>query len=548
MRRLLIALLIPLLTACASIPTGSPLHVLDEVTSTPGLDPVRVIARPPSKSMSPQELIDGFIAAQASMADNYAVARLYLTAPLARSWNPTGVHIIDTAGTKYSGLSAAALRVSTEELGVIGDNARLTWWDEQLTESNVFTFQQTDDGYRLSRVPDQLYMSALDFNRNFAPVPLYFMGANFKSLVPDMVWVSKSGAAVATRVAQLLLAGPDGPLKNSVQTAIPNGTQLSPAAVTVTSGEASLNLDSRALQVTDAQRNAMVAQIAWTLSSVAGINAVRVTVANQAVSTKKFVVTRNDFANLAADQLPINRPLFSVDASRLVRGASAKPDDLGALDSAQSIAVARDGSQLAFVTSGTAYIAPVTAPAARVKLLDNVVDLDFDSSSRLWLVTANGRLWIRDGVRPVQRVLEVPVGQRVSAIANSPDGSRVALVLEGPTGKNLRLFGVTTTGTSVALGAPIRLELSLTSVRDVSWLDSLQILVIGQRAVEEPSVFRLGLLSAQTAPMGGPSGIAQLTATYGEPPALLTNQGMLWILSSNQWVAVRQSSAIAYAG
>ncbi len=547
MKRFFVLLMVLALTACASIPSDSQLFVLDEVTSTPGVDPVRVIARPPSKSMNPQELVDGFMAAQASIADNYAVARLYLTDELAQAWKPSSVHIIDTAGTQFSSLSSTALRVNTQEAGVLDKSARLTLWDSPLTQSAVFTYVSTDEGLRLSRVPNETYLSALDFTRTYVSAPLYFMSPNFESLVPDVVWVPNLGAAVATRVAQLLLAGPDGALKNAVETAIPTGTRLSPTTVTVTSGEAALNLDSTALQVTDAQRNAMVAQIAWTLSSLSGINFVRVTVANQAVSTEKFVFSRNDFSSLAADQIPISRPLFSVEASRLVRGAEPEPDEVGPLDSAQVIAVSRTGAQTAFVTSGTAFVAPVTATAARTKLLDNVIDLDFDSSNRLWLATADGRLWVRDGVRPVQRVLAVPAGQRVVAISNSPDGARIALVIEGPAGRSLRLFGVNTSGTSVALSNPIRVEQSLTTFNDVSWLDSLQLVVVGQRSVEEPSVFRVSLLTGQALPMGGPAEIAQVTATFGQPPALLTSRGVLWILTSNQWQSVREASAIAYA-
>jgi hypothetical protein len=547
MKKLLLLSLAFLLSACATIPTGSPLYVLDEVTSTPGVDPVRVIVRPPSKSMSPQELIDGFIAAQASMEDNYAVARLYLTDSYSDAWKPTSVRIIDANGTGYSSLFTSALRVTTQEIGALGKNARLSWWDQALTQSYVFTFVETSQGYRLNRVPDLIFLSALDFSRNYVAAPLYFMNADFTSLVPDIAWVANAGSTVPTRVARLLLNGPDGPLKNSVQTAIPRGTELSPATVTVTSGEAALNLDARALQVTDAQRTAMMAQVAWTLSALNGINAVRLTIANQAVSTQKFVLTRNDFANLAADQIPISRPLFSVASSVLMRGSEPEGEVIGQLDSAQVIAVSDDGAQTAFVTSGRAFIAPLTAAVARTQLLNNVVDLDFDSLGRLWLVTANGQLWIRDGVRPVQRVLEAPKGQRVVAISNSPDGARIAVVLEGPTGRFVRLFGVTTTGTSVSLGEPVRLELSLATVSDVAWLDSLQIVVVGQRGVEESSVFRISLLSGQPAPVGGPSGIAQLTAAYGQPPALLTSQGVLWILMSNQWQSVREASAIAYA-
>lgn len=548
MKRWAVFLVIPLLAACASIPTTSQLYVLDEVSNSPASDRVRVIARPPAPSMSPQELIDGFIAAQASISDNFAIAREYLSDNLSLTWQPSSVHLIDGPATQFTSLSATATMVKTQELGVLDESARLTWWNKPITGSDVFAVESTPDGYRLSRVPNQIYMSALDFARSYVSVPLYFLNSDYTSLVPDIVWIANVDETVATRVMQLLLQGPNGALKSAEQTAIPSGTNLAPTAVTLAGGEASLNLDSRALQVTDAQRAAMVAQITWSLTALSRVNAVRITVANQAVSTEKFVFSRRDFPALAPDQLPISKPLFSVTGSRLVRGVSTKPDDLGQLASAQVIALSRDGSQCAYVTSGDAFVAPVSAPTARTRLLTGVVDLDFDASNRLWMVTANGRVWIRDGVRPPQRILSLPTGQRVVAISNSPDGARVAMVLEGADGQTLRIFGVSTTGTSVALSPSIRVEQSLSAALDVAWLDSLQLVVVGQLGVEQPAVYRLNLLAFQTTPLGGPSGIAQLSAVYGQPPAVLTSQGVLWIVSGNQWQSIREASAIAYAG
>ena len=109
------------------------------------------------------------------------------------------------------------------------------------------------------------------------------------------------------------------------------------------------------------------------------------------------------------------------------------------------------------------------------------------------------------------------------------------------------ICGVVTTGTSVALGPAIRVEQSLSGALDVAWLDSLQLLIVGQLGVEQPSVFRLNLQAFQTTPLGGPAGIAQLSAVYGQPPAVLTNQGMVWILQGTQWQSLREASAIAYA-
>ena len=548
MKRIALVLVVALLSGCASIPYSSRLTVVEEVSSSAGANPVRVIARPPSASMTPDELINGFIAAQASISDDFAIARKYLTTAAARTWHPKTIHLIDVGRTQTASVGPLFTNVSIQVLGTVDKTSRLAWSDSPRTLTDMFTLVETDKGLRISEAPNRAFMSPLDFTRNYVAVSVYMLSQDFSSLVPDVVWLAEGDASSATRLGDILLAGPAGALKTAVASAIPNGTRLSPAAVTVMDRQASVNLDSTALQVTDAQRQAMLAQITWTLTSLDGVDSVRITVANQPVSTTQLVFTRNQFDVWVSDNNSLARPLFSVTDGVAVRGTREIKAELGVLPSAQSLAVTGDGAQLAFVSSGRAFVAPVTALSERVEVLADVVDIDFDARKRLWLVTTQGELWVQDGVRPAQQVLGVPDGQRVIAMSNAPDGARAAVVMETPAGRVVRIFGVNTSGTTVALTSSLRIDQSLTTVSDVAWLDNLQVLVVGQRGVEEPSVFRINLLSTQPMPMGGPSGIAQLTATYGQPPAVLTSQGMLWVLGSNQWQSVRSASAIAYAG
>lgn len=548
MKRIALVLVVALLSGCASIPYSSRLTVVEEISSSAGANPVRVIARPPSASMTPDELINGFIAAQASISDDFEIARKYLTVEAARTWHPKTIHLIDVGRTQTASVGPLFTNVSTQVLGTVDKTSRLSWSDSPRTLTDMFTLVETDKGLRISEAPNRAFMSPLDFTRNYVAVSVYMLSQDFSSLVPDVVWLADGDASSATRLGDILLAGPAGALKTAVASAIPNGTRLSPAAVTVMDRQASVNLDSTALQVTDAQRQAMLAQITWTLTSLDGVDSVRITVANQPVSTTQLVFTRNQFDVWVSDNNSLARPLFSVTDGVAVRGTREIKAELGVLPSAQSLAVTGDGAQLAFVSSGRAFVAPVTALNERVEVLADVVDIDFDARKRLWLVTTQGKLWVQDGVRPAQQVLGVPDGQRVIAMSNAPDGARAAVVMETPAGRVVRIFGVNTSGTTVALTSSLRIDQSLTTVSDVAWLDNLQVLVVGQRGVEEPSVFRINLLSTQPMPMGGPSGIAQLTATYGQPPAVLTSQGMLWVLGSNQWQSVRSASAIAYAG
>ena len=53
-----------------------------------GQDYPQLIPVPPGKGWTPVQIVSGFLAANASFANNHAVAREYLTPGQARAWNP----------------------------------------------------------------------------------------------------------------------------------------------------------------------------------------------------------------------------------------------------------------------------------------------------------------------------------------------------------------------------------------------------------------------------------------------------------------------------
>ena len=76
------------LAGCATVPTAGPIEqgpVVDSVESTQF---IRVIAAPPSQGASPAEIVRGFLEASASLEQDHAIARRYLTERASEQWDP----------------------------------------------------------------------------------------------------------------------------------------------------------------------------------------------------------------------------------------------------------------------------------------------------------------------------------------------------------------------------------------------------------------------------------------------------------------------------
>jgi hypothetical protein len=94
------------LSGCAGIPTSSKVHYGDEISQDTSTQFVRVIARPPSLGMSPEEIVRGFLDACADPSENYGIARKYLAIESADMWNPlTGIAIYDVSTVEVTGNS-----------------------------------------------------------------------------------------------------------------------------------------------------------------------------------------------------------------------------------------------------------------------------------------------------------------------------------------------------------------------------------------------------------------------------------------------------------
>ena len=91
-----------LVTACgnvpqaftAQVPTSGPIQQGEQVAGSNVDQFIRVIARPPRPDMTAIEVVQGFLDASASFADDHAVAREYLTRPASEQWDSTSQVVV----------------------------------------------------------------------------------------------------------------------------------------------------------------------------------------------------------------------------------------------------------------------------------------------------------------------------------------------------------------------------------------------------------------------------------------------------------------------
>jgi len=164
-----------MLSGCAGIPKSSEVYFGEEISEDTSAQFVRVIARPPSAGMTPEEIVRGFLDACADPSENYGIARQYLEVASAGNWNPlTGIEIYEATTIEVAG-DPPALTVSAGKLGTISDLGRYQSGDPGAQVSRTFELTQDASGqWRIANLSDGILLSSGDVDRSFRSFPIYF--------------------------------------------------------------------------------------------------------------------------------------------------------------------------------------------------------------------------------------------------------------------------------------------------------------------------------------------------------------------------------------
>jgi hypothetical protein len=551
-------LLTAALTGCVGVPSQSGIFEGDLVETSAGNSIVRVIARGPQAGMNQIEIVQGFLDASASSENDYAVARAFLSPVAAKNWTPdSSVQVYEGVGrlssTEIDSISFIALKD-----GEIDNSNRYRLAKPAESIDQEFRLRQIDGEWKILNAPRGLLISKADLTRSWRIYPLWFPDLSGQVLVPDPVVVPQTVSGTATLLMQVLLRGPSRDLAVAVKTAFPQGSELGVAAVTVENSVASVSLNAAALNTSPQQRQLMSAQITKTLTSLPGINAVRITVGTQAlpIEDKPLQQTASDWQELTADAgrtqnaiVTFNGRMFRLEGSSLTTPYAAflanQPSNFRAgitdRNSAIYAALSSDGTRV--------YVGNLASTNQPELILtgNSFRDPFIDRSGLIWITSPDGIQVINGGeVRPVIIAENLNEDEIVDVIP-APDGVRAAVILNTGSGNQLRIATIERDATSIRLTRFRSAERVWNNVAQVSWQTN-SVLVLVDTTAELTTIASVDTLTGTSLVIDFIEDIVAISASPIYPLLVQVEDGTLLAASETEWIDIGNFQNPQYSG
>jgi hypothetical protein len=569
----LVVALAALAGGCATVPTvGRPAGVTGAGGQVQQF--VQPIPPIPNASWSPKAIVQGFLAASASVTNNHAAARRFLAPELRRSFEPSWA--VTVVGSQLSAVQRHPGPGNLEgDAGEVPQEAWVTLTGQQLaTISNIGQYLDTPGSrtytFKLARINKEWFITDLprasllltqaDFEQVYQPRNLYFWAPSGQSLVPEPVFAPQqyNYADVATNLVNaLLMTDQDATswLAAATMTAFPGGTTLLDG-VSISGSSAVVNLGGAASGASLQQKRRMAAQLVTTLTSTSYQQPpIARSVVLEINGRTQYIGGNRDqalasYPDLASGSGAGPAPLYFITSagtvSQLSRGAVhpvAGPANRAGLHFA-TIATSPTGPpQLAgAVAAGsgcTVYYGAITGTGSlghRTLPGGNCTSLSWDSAGDIWVVTGQ-RTWVLPARsrQPMEVSLPPlpgnnPAAYRLLSLRIAPDGVRAAMLVQ-TAGRahqvQVLLSAVTRTASQVLLGPTVAIGASLTGPSALSWYDPDHLVVLaGSQLYEVPAnggaADPLGPVppGTQSVTAAGPGQIA--TTSHGE---VLTSSG-----------------------
>jgi hypothetical protein len=552
--------LLPVLAACATIPTSGPIQQGIEVGVDTTDQVIRVIARPPQPDMTPAEVVSGFLQASASFEDDHAIAREYLTPQAAATWDPAarvsvydgvptivpdGVSAVDMTATRVGSIDADGRYEVAPPASLIADSIDMTF---------------IDGNWRIATPPPGLLLSRSDVERAFRAFEVYFLDPTFTSLVPDPRYFPVDGPTPATALTRALLEGPTEWIAPAVRTAFPDGTSLAVDAVPVVDGVARVDLDPQVRLVDEQTRQALSAQLTWTLRQVPGVRFLDLNAGGQVLDVLGAVNPQpvDSWSAYDPNAMPGGTTPLGVLSGRVIDLARTPPlpvpgsAGLGSppLD---GIAITLAGDSVAGLdTEARLWRGPIQPGARLIEVLDEPGQSrpSFGRGEDAWVVGPDGILRRVDpqGTTNVVQVDGLRPKTQLESVAVSRDGTRIALTVRRGPRTFVMLAVITVREGTARVESPVRVDNRLTTVSDVAWADDDRLVALGVEGAGTVAVYEIDLSRWQLRSLGAPPGAVRIAAAPGTPILAATADQRIWEYTSGPWRPGPRGSSPAYPG
>lgn len=413
------------LTACGALPTSGPVNAGQPIADDSSAGDLVFLPDAPAKDATPQQIVEGFIAAGSGPRDNWAIAHLYLAPEFSSEWDPReGVAVYDpgeralteTAEDEFVlSLTPSAYVDATGEMSATGESAAL--------ELTFQLAQQADGQWRITQAPQGIILDRNRFVTVFGSYSLQFFDPTWTYLVPDERWFPRQYAA--TRIAaELVNGGPSPWLVGAVATAFTDAARLATLSVPQQLGVAAVSLQEGARSLDRTTLDRMQTQLEASLTQ-ARVDQVDMLVDGQVLTAEALTP----------------RPT-RVDTNPLVRTA----DDFGFLAGGAVVEIpGLSKSILALEATDIEVDADHTLAAVR-DANGTVLRVDADGADRVDLRPG----LLPPSIDPAGYVWSVPQSSPGAVIAYGPDAAQVAIASAWPGASQILAQRVSRDGTRLA--------------------------------------------------------------------------------------------------
>jgi hypothetical protein len=544
MKKYLTILMSLALVACGNIPKNSSIQEGSILGSVPEGSIVRVIASAPQNGMTPEEIVSGFLNASASSENDFKIARQYLIPELRDIWQPAEqIQVYEGQGRLNSTQSNSVTFVAPLN-SVIDGKSRITLSEPDSQLVQEFKLKKVENEWRINLDFKGLLISRADLNRSFTTFPLWFPDSSLKTLTPDVVVLPRSTTGNATRLMQLLLAGPGENLTGAVRSAFPVGTTLAINSVPVTNGLATVSLNETVLSAEPYLREVLSAQIVKTLSKIPEIRTVRINVGSQSLIVPNTPIRQSTTlwekfspdSNREADALAIqNGKIFKINSESI----SAITDNYFNSGRWFAATANRDENILAAVTEDrTKFVVQNSSSETPRRVLIEGQGFRIPHSDifdAVW-VTGVNQISVIQNNRVVNVSIDGIDKQNVIDVIPSPDGVRALLVINTGYGTELRIGTIVRDDQSIKIIYARKLIRDGFSVTQATWLDSEFVLYLDN--VSEPAnIYSVDTFSGFSTTLYSQIGSRNLASVIKKPTYLTLEDGSILERISGEWVS-----------
>jgi hypothetical protein len=486
------ALLSLLLGGCVSLPEAG------SVSTRPGQETVEQGAGTfdytpdgPRRGAPPLKIVLGFLLAMQSSPQSTTVARKFLTEEARAAWSPDKTTLV--YGTRLVTGSRRSFDVSLQQAVRLDD--RGTWLGE-VGKGVDYTLELTRERgeWRITDPPDALVIPRTYFDSRYQQYFVYFFDPTAQVLVPEPTYLP-SGEQAATLLVRRLLQGPHPGLEGVFRTFIPGGTEYVLSVPVSREGVADVALNERILRLSGQDRQMVLAQLAWTLRQVTGVESMRVTANGTPLDFPGAGSSRSvtSWAEFDPSIHWASQELFGVRDGHTVAVEPGSEEATGLFGAEEhtlrDVAVDLAGGRVAGVTDdGTTVVLAPRGRAGGAAPGADQTEVVYDSGSDLlqpawdlfgqtWLVdrTADGAVVsvVRDGEATRVKAPGID-GEDVKAFVVSRDGTRLVAVVDGNSADRLVVSRVRRGDDYEVRGLTEAVDLPLAEgggeeIRDLAW-------------------------------------------------------------------------------